>query len=339
MRIAIIGAGFCGLATAWYLLSHSPSFPNLQIVIFDKLGIGKGASGMSAGLLHPFAGAHAKLNWQGYKSMQATKELIEVSSQALGSSVISPNRGILRLAVTTQQQNDFTIRSHHFQEDMKWLTSSDCQKVAPGCIDAPGLWIKEGLVIYAPLYLKGLWLACANQGVQFIQQKISSLEDTSDFDITIFTIGAYTTSLPELASLPLRVVKGQLMELKWPTTIPPLQYALNSHLYLVMSKEQKSCIIGATYERNYTSPAFDLETAKNQLLPKLSSFFPPAEHMSILQGFAGLRSTTPTHRPLMQRISPTRWVLAGMGSKGLLYHALCARELVNSIWQENFAKS
>lgn len=45
MRIAIIGAGFSGLAAAWYFLQQ----PHLEVTVFDKKGIGGGASGVAAG--------------------------------------------------------------------------------------------------------------------------------------------------------------------------------------------------------------------------------------------------------------------------------------------------
>ncbi|HRD55095.1 MAG TPA: FAD-dependent oxidoreductase, partial [Parachlamydiaceae bacterium] len=50
MKIAIIGAGFAGLATAWHLLQHQDKIP-LEVTIFDSSGFGGGASGIAAGLL------------------------------------------------------------------------------------------------------------------------------------------------------------------------------------------------------------------------------------------------------------------------------------------------
>ena len=64
MKVAVIGAGFCGLAVVWNLLNQLFQ-PNLEVTLFDKTAIGSGASGVAAGLLHPYAGAHAKLNWRG----------------------------------------------------------------------------------------------------------------------------------------------------------------------------------------------------------------------------------------------------------------------------------
>jgi hypothetical protein len=52
-RYAIIGGGFAGVATAWHLLAAGKgSVAGLDL--FDASGLGGGASGAAAGLLHPY---------------------------------------------------------------------------------------------------------------------------------------------------------------------------------------------------------------------------------------------------------------------------------------------
>ena len=52
-RYAIIGGGFAGVATAWHLLAAGQgSIATLDL--FDASGLGGGASGAAAGLLHPY---------------------------------------------------------------------------------------------------------------------------------------------------------------------------------------------------------------------------------------------------------------------------------------------
>lgn len=46
--VAIVGAGFTGLATAYYVLQHSPS---LRVVVFEAQQVGAGASGRTGGLV------------------------------------------------------------------------------------------------------------------------------------------------------------------------------------------------------------------------------------------------------------------------------------------------
>ena len=172
MKIGIVGAGFCGLAVAWHLLECASSKKHLQVFLFDSRGVGLGASGIAAGLLHPFSGAHAKLNWRGHEGVEATNELLSIASHALGRSVIASNQGILRLALTYAQETDFMLCAKKYPAETQWLDVEACQSLARGAASVPGLWIKQGLTVYASLYLQGLWKACERRGVKFQEKKI-----------------------------------------------------------------------------------------------------------------------------------------------------------------------
>jgi len=53
-RIAIVGGGFAGCAVAWHLLAAARPGAPIAVALFDGAGLGGGASGAAAGLLHPF---------------------------------------------------------------------------------------------------------------------------------------------------------------------------------------------------------------------------------------------------------------------------------------------
>lgn len=331
MKIAIIGAGFCGLAAAWHVLQYADAMPQLQVTLFDARGIGLGASGIAAGLLHPFSGAHAKLNWRGQEGVEATSVLLKVAADALGRSVTAHRPGILRLALSEMQESDFQLCANRYSEQTQWLDAETCQKLVPGSAKVPGLWIEQGLIIYSARYLRGLWQACALRGAQMNVKLIHSLQEVADFDAVIIATGAETLNISELSSLPLTGIKGQVLELAWPENCQPLTCALNSHVYLVMTEGGKSCLVGATYEKGNKEPQSDIEAAKQDILPKAYELFPPLKEAPILNCFAGMRGVAPQHRPLVKQLSEKHWVLTGMGSKGLLYHALFAKELAGTI--------
>lgn len=321
-KIAIIGAGFSGLAVAWHLLNQGHA-----VTLFDPLGPGGGASGVAAGLLHTYAGLHAKMNNQGVEGYQAALNLLEIAEKAMGQKVADP-AGLLRIALSEGQEKDYRLTAEK-HSDVEWVEAKECVKLAPGVAERPGIFIKSCVTVYSSLYTRGLWTACGKIGGQFETKAIRDLNELKDFDIKIVAMGAMTPHLKgaDFSLLNLRPVKGQILELEWPQKTPPLKFPVNSQAYIVMSEDNKRCFVGATYEKNFGSPDVDVEFAKGDILPKATALFPPLKTSAILGCKTGLRSSTPNHLPLLQEIQPNCWVIAGMGSKGLLYHGLYAQKL------------
>lgn len=325
MKIAIIGAGFSGLATAWHLLQH----PTIQVTLYDSIGIGGGASGMAAGLLHTYAGLHSKLNWNGMEGYQSACRLLDLASQSSQNPVYEKS-GILRIALNDSIENDYHLCADKFP-DVEWLSTQQCQNLIPGVVKKPGLLIKSALTVYCLPYLEGLWKVCAERGAVLKKDTVTSLNQLDSYDQVIVTAGALTSTIKGVHDVQLSIVKGQILHLEWPVHLAPLVVPLNSQAYIVMNPDKKSCIIGATYERNYESEGPDPTKAIEEILPKAIEILPELKNAKILSCQAGLRSSTPNHRPFMKRIDNRTCVLAGMGSKGLLYHALFAEKLVNEL--------
>ena len=328
MKIAILGAGLCGLATAASLLAAKKT-EDLEIVIFDPAPLGENASGLSAGLLHPYPGAHAKLVRDGREGQKATLELVNVAEQALSEKIIE-NTGLLRVAISQKQKEDFS-RCATQSRDVRWLEADECQQLVPDLIPHPGIFIESAFIIQTKKYMKGLWTHCSASGVRWEATLITSLKTLSHFDAIVIAAGAAVKSLPEFSHLAIKPIKGQMLEIEWPSFLSPLKVPLNSEAYLVMSTNKKRCFVGATFERSFISADPDLETALAYLQPKVLSLIPALKEAKILNCYAGLRAATPQHQPLLEQVFHRCWIFSGMGSKGLLYHALYAKKLVDEI--------
>jgi len=319
MRIAVIGSGFAGLATTWYLLQHTQS--SVKVDLFDAVQIGSGVSGLASGLLYPYAGRHAHLCWQGPQGMTKTHELLTVASKGINHSVIT-SQGILRPATTEEQLEDFqkTAKSH---PDTQWWDEEKCKQVPGLVVKEGGLYLKEGLTLDVKDYLQGLWLSCALMGAQFHQTKVIPENLLKTFDLIIFALGYSIKSLPIFASLPIQLLKGHMLKIKWPVATPSLPLGLVSTGYLVMSKDHTYCLAGSTYEREFTSIEADPAWATPIILEKVTPFFPSIAQGEVLNCYAGVRVATThnKHLPLIGRISDKYWFFTGLGSKGLLYHA------------------
>lgn len=77
----MLGAGFAGLSVVWHLLKQSPKELQMRIDIYDEVGIGGGASGVSGGLLHPYS-PKVKLLWEGAQCWKESMKLLRVAEEA-----------------------------------------------------------------------------------------------------------------------------------------------------------------------------------------------------------------------------------------------------------------
>jgi glycine/D-amino acid oxidase-like deaminating enzyme len=314
MKIAVVGAGFCGMAVTYYLLQQGH-----YVTVYDAKPIGESTSGIAAGLMHPYAGRFANYNWKGKEGLAATSQLLNVASTIVGIPVADFS-GLLRLALESDQLISFgkSARKH---PDLLWQTSDEARARVPGIAQAPGIFIPSAVTVNCPLYLKGLWQACEKLGGVFEKKTVHDLNEF-DSDRIVLTTGAHKG----LHDVPLTQVKGQILEYDYSRILP---ISINSKAYIVT--QFGSCLAGATFEKQFSSLEPDIEVAKLELEPKIHALFPELTKHSIIACRSGVRASTHNHLPIIKQINEKTWVLTGMGSKGLLYHALFAQELCERI--------
>jgi len=318
-QLAIVGAGFAGLAVAYHWLSSRKG----PVTIFDPNGIGGGASGVSTGLLHPFPGRQALRSWRAEEGMTATQELIEAAERALGRAVCERS-GVLRLVADKAQEEMFRQRAQEDREAV-WWEPAQVVGMVPGAAPVCGLWISGGITVYSGLYLEGLWRACQELGADFEKKRIRSLQELSSYDHIVLAAGSETLHFPECNHLPLEQVKGQTLLCRWPHKLP-CSLAANGHI--TPTEDPNLCQIGSTYEKPVLDPHPDPDMIPH-LLEKAALFYPPARHFPVVEQRAAIRMAVKhnQYRPLVQQVAANAWVFTGLGSRGLLYHALLGREL------------
>lgn len=282
MRVAIVGAGYAGLAVAWHLLQN-----NIDVTVFDG---GEGASHVSTGLLHPAPGRRATPTWRAEEGMQATQELLDVASQDLP---VYEQTGILRIATTDEQRKDFGGETR---------------------------WIPEGITVFSRRYLAGLKKACNK--ARFEKQWIQNLSELEGFEQIVLTTGAETL---KFIDLPLKKTIGQCLICRWPER---LSMSLLSHGHITPTEDPELCLVGSTYEHTeQPDPKKALE-----LLEKAAVFYPPAKDFKIVDICSGVRIAPKVgYKPIAEKIDPKTWVFTGLGSRGLIYHALFAKAIAKSL--------
>lgn len=314
MKIALIGSGFAGLACCWHILER---FPQAQCTLFSDRPLEKTASGVSAGLLHRFAGFHAKKNWQADAAFAATERLLA----AVGTEGVTHRKQpILRLPINDRQREAFaelvaSEKTVSWAGDLPWLPE-----------EKGAIWIEDGYSVFSLPYLQALKKQCLEKGARLVEKHVASLADLDVFDKIVIAAGMGAKDFfPDLVLNP---TKGQLITLERPKEWA-LSFPLNRKSYLIPAEH--TLLVGATYEHHFTSEEPDIEAAKAEILPSLTEILPILQEAKILGCKAGVRASTPNHRPILLHPTERCWIVGALGSKGLLYHAWLGEQLAEQL--------
>lgn len=312
MKIAIIGAGLSGLSLAWHLLASNAC----AVTLFDAHGIGGGASGIAAGLMHPYPGQMGMRSFLATEGMQATQRLLQVAQEKSAVSLCN-DKGILRYTQNPQMHSMFLSHANAYgdvelQEENAFL-------------------IRSGMTIFCRPYLEGLWRACEERGAKLILQKIEDLSALFGYDAIVLAAGAGNLAFAPANTLRLERLKGQILKCRIPQGVA-FDRSLIGKGYIASAQEEGFCYIGSTYERKYLTEGPDLEGAHTELMAKARLIHAQADAFSIIDCQAGIRVMRIGHYyPMAGRLEGNLWVATALGSRGLLYHGLVAERLSRAI--------
>ncbi|KAF2317079.1 hypothetical protein GH714_011598 [Hevea brasiliensis] len=314
-------------------LQHSSEGLNLRIDIFDEVGIGGGASGVSGGLLHPYS-PKAKLLWRGAECWKECLMLLSIAERAAFSeesnfelgqpgqcfdSFIVRRRGLLRPATSMKNLNVLLDNAQNCVASCRIETigKETAQKLVPNiCLPFNSAFYMPQAVNVHPLhYLQALFVACKNlvkelstssHGLKelYLHKKSVQklIEFEGEYDAVIICLGAKADMLSELSGrLPLRTCRGVIAHLQLPGNIRE-EYA--DHAPSILSdawfavQGTRSLLMGSTWEwksRNSSAnvSADEASRALEELLPKVSAFYPGIKDWTFTGAKAGLRAMPP----------------------------------------------
>ncbi|KAK9268555.1 hypothetical protein L1049_000309 [Liquidambar formosana] len=333
LRYAVLGAGFAGLSVAYHLLQHSPRGLRLCIDIYDEVGIGGGASGVSGGLLHPYS-PKAKLLWRGAECWKECLNLLSIAEAVVASRdstlgtkefdrkfdrFIVRRRGILRPAMNMK---NFSVLNDNAQNCLsscriESIDKNAAQNLVPN-LSIPfnsAFFMPEAVNVHPQRYLQALFLACKNQvkkmstlgfgekELYLHKKSVNKLFDLAgEYDAVIICLGAKVDMLPELSGrLPLRTCRGVIAHLQLPDDrgeeYPDHSPSILSDAWLAV-QGPRNLYMGATWEwksRNYSPEVSAEEASKafHELLPKVSTVYPCIKDWAFSGAKAGLRAMPP----------------------------------------------
>ncbi len=305
-KIAIIGAGFAGLSSAYFLLKSG----EVAVTIFEADRIGAGASGVCSGLLHPYPGLSARRSFKAEEALSLTKQLIRIAEEHT-PKVVARQQGILRKSMNLDQ------RERLLQHCSQW---GDVEQ-----LEQDLFLIHSGITVLSENYLEGLSAALIKMGAEIVIQKIETLGQLEGFDHIVVAAGYGVRSFPECQHLKIKFLKGQSLRLEGK---PPLEKSLISQGYIAHIGSATHFELGSTYEKEFDDDLPQIERAKELLKEKLAY----CQGAKIIQCKAGVRVASVGHYvPLIEKIAPNAHVFTGLGSRGLLYHGLYGMALSNKI--------
>ncbi|KAG2668367.1 hypothetical protein I3760_15G157500 [Carya illinoinensis] len=375
LRLAVLGAGFAGLSVAWHLLQESPKDLRLRIDIYDEVGIGGGASGVSGGLLHPYSPKGKLLLW-GADCWKECLKLLSIAEAAVGQNsygFIVRRRGILRPAMNMK---NLLILNDNAQNCLascriETIDKETAQNLVPKlCMPfESAFYMPEAVNIHPQRYLQALFLACENLAKELTTSGIGEkelclhkksihklLDFEGEYDAVIVCLGAKADLLPELAGkLPLRTCRGVVAHMLLPADMgedyPDHSPSILSDAWLAF-QGPRSLYMGSTWEwksRDSSPNVSDYESssALEDLIPKASLVYPSIKDWAFSGARAGLRAMPPLtphgSLPLLGCVNDVLggnrtcnyWLFGGLGSRGLFYHGWLGKLTAQAVLSSN----
>lgn len=328
-KIAIIGSGIAGLSIAYYLRLY----PEFSIDIYYDKEAENTASGVSTGLLSPFSGLYLTTVEDASTAFTELSRLVKELEQSQKKKIFL-SEGAYRFSLDKRQDKAFSKRSKKSPNDVEIIENQKLKGLFPFFSQQwKGAKVNSAYCLDSMEYLQALKICIEkSQTFSFIKKKLESLDELKNYDYIFVAAGAGSLSFIPPAiqeKYELHLVKGQVLEYQVQNL--PFFQPLVSTKYLIPNKTNEKLILGATFEKNFVSSYPEHTEAINSLKEKGEEIFPKLKELSIAKQRAALRLCSGRHKPLWGSLDKRVFYLTSLGSKGLLYHALLAKELTSAL--------
>ena len=352
IKVGIVGQGCAGLATAFHLLKTTNVPLTLDLVDATP---GAGATAVAAGLLHPLAPSGKPL-WKGMTSFAKATALVRESSRTGTSGGGDPfwrATSLYRPAATDKQRRQF-------EKNIGWEPREDLLGARCTATDGEtdGFFVPDGMVLDTRRYLEALRDACnvlaRESGSTVTSQRISitSLDDLRPYgyDATVIAAGAAVQVIAELRdAITLDLCQGYTVDMIKDTisgtnSADTREPSILGQPYVAFHGPTRA-IVGAT-QRHGVSPEEALRVlahgphdASPDAIQNATTLVQNARRAvpelddhawrigSIRSGVRAMPTRThqgsiPYAGRLPEDVQKNCWIIAGLGARGLVYHAL-----------------
>jgi len=298
-----VGAGIIGCAIARELAVRGA-----DCTVVDDRAVAGGATRASAGILAPYVEAHhgGPLLDLCVRSLEMYPQWIDAVRRESGMDVEFELLGTLEVATSAARAAELESQS---RAQGTWLAPDAVSREYPHVGPSSGARLVRGHGYVAAVPLSNaLANSAAERGARFRQARVLSIaRDGSSFvvetttgDVSagkiVLAAGAWSNMIDGVRMPPLRPVRGQLVQLRWPgTTLMAVVWGPRCY---VVPWLDRTILIGATVEdvgfdeRPTAGGIRELLDAGCELLPELKD-------ATFLDARAGLRPATPDELPVL----------------------------------------
>jgi glycine oxidase len=312
--VAIIGAGIIGLSIA-----RRAAREGMTVAVHDRDGVGGGASNVAAGMLAPVTEAEfgnpelLELGLAAAERWPAFAAELGVELRTAGTLLVARDR----------DEAEALEREHAFRERLglrvERLLPSAARRLEPAL--APtirlGLHVPDDHAVDPRAVVAAL-----AGGVDVVRREITSTDEL-DAETVVVAAGAWSG---QLADVPVRPVKGQILRLRDPGGPGLLDRVLRFEGGYLVPRGDGRYVLGATVEER----GFDTTVTAGgmyELLREASELVPGISELVVEEVAAGLRPGTPGNVPLVRRDGRTI-IATGHYRNGILLAPLTAEQVV-----------
>ena len=312
--VAIIGAGIIGLSIA-----RRAAREGMSVVVYDRDGVGGGASNVAAGMLAPVTEAEfgnpelLELGLAAAERWPAFAAELGVGLRTTGTLIVARDR----------DEAEALDREHAFRERLglrvERMLPSAARRLEPAL--APAIRLALHVPDDHAVDPREVVAALA-EGVDVVRRDVASVDEL-DADAVVVAAGAWSG---RLADVPVRPVKGQILRLRDPGGPGLLDRVLRFEGGYLVPRGDGRYVLGATMEER----GFDTTVTAGgvyELLRDATELVPGVSELVLEEVAAGLRPGTPGNVPVIRHEGRTV-VATGHFRNGILLAPLTAERVV-----------
>lgn len=306
--VAIVGQGLAGTLLAWELERAGRDF-----LIVDA-GLERATSRMAAGIVNPITGRRVVKTWRVDELLPLASDAYRAFGETLGLPVWREMR-IRRLFRDETERRFFAERQARGELE-PFVEASD----------AEGFWISGAAQVDLEILLTAARNRWRTSGR--LQEAAGDPDELSRrHELVVLCTGASARCGPWLAHVPWTVAKGESLTVEVSGLGPEIRM---SHGHWLLPLTEGKAKVGATYVvgDDDLRPSLAARTELEHAAAELAGRTCPIRSQE-----AGLRLTLPDKRPVVGRCPRAEGVgvMAGLGSKGVLFAPWLARQWVEHL--------